>query len=241
MSHIWRKLLKKPNSSYKTMKKEIKYLHNYHLAELKDDNYEEAATALLIAVQLFYYLIMCHPKHPKRLKLMRSALDMLEEKMILDGYIMLKRYQEEEDEPPSFDKPALKPIEVKMPDKELQETYQNFKHLITFPTDTSAELWNDIVGLEDVKQWFLNALAGPITFKNGMNYLDVCNGVLLYGPPGTGKSMIARSLASKIKITFIEVQGSHLMSKWHGESEQNIRKFFAMAAFFSPCIVFIGK
>lgn len=95
--------------------------------------------------------------------------------------------------------------------------------------------------MEEVKEWLLNVLAGPLQYTRAMNHLDTCNGVLLYGPPGTGKSMLARSLASKINIPFIEITGSHLNSKWHGESEANIRKFFAMAAEFAPCIVFIGK
>jgi SpoVK/Ycf46/Vps4 family AAA+-type ATPase len=102
-------------------------------------------------------------------------------------------------------------------------------------------MWDEIVGLEDVKDWLLNQLAAPLEYTRAMNHLDVCNGVLLYGPPGTGKSMLARSLASKINIPFIEVLGSQLLSKWHGESETNIRQFFEMAAELAPCIVFIGK
>jgi SpoVK/Ycf46/Vps4 family AAA+-type ATPase len=110
----------------------------------------------------------------------------------------------------------------------------------SFPGE-AAKRWDQIVGLDDVKDWLLNHLACPLQYKRAISDLDVCNGVLFYGPPGTGKSMLSRALASKINIPFIEVLGSNLMSKWHGESENNIRLFFGMAAELAPCIVFIGE
>lgn len=55
-------------------------------------------------------------------------------------------------------------------------------------------------------------------------------GVLLYGPPGTGKTLIAKELAKclnsvKPKI----VNGPDVLSKYVGESEENVRKLFAEA------------
>ena len=55
-------------------------------------------------------------------------------------------------------------------------------------------------------------------------------GVLLYGPPGTGKTLIARKIGSQ--ITHKEpkiVNGPSIMSKWVGQSEQNIRDLFSEA------------
>lgn len=55
-------------------------------------------------------------------------------------------------------------------------------------------------------------------------------GVLLFGPPGTGKTLIAKELAKclnsvKPKI----VNGPDVLSKYVGESEENVRKLFAEA------------
>lgn len=57
-----------------------------------------------------------------------------------------------------------------------------------------------------------------------------CKGVLLYGPPGTGKTLIAQELAKCLQSTKIQkVNGPELLSKYVGESEENVRKLFAEA------------
>ena len=66
-------------------------------------------------------------------------------------------------------------------------------------------------------------------------------GVLLYGPPGTGKTMIARAIAQKMDVCYLELKSGELMSKWLGESEANIRKFYALVNYLLPCIVFIDE
>lgn len=51
----------------------------------------------------------------------------------------------------------------------------------------------------------------------------------LYGEPGTGKSLYARYLAKQIGCEVILKRASDLMSKWVGETEQNIAAAFAEA------------
>lgn len=51
----------------------------------------------------------------------------------------------------------------------------------------------------------------------------------LYGEPGTGKSLYARYLAKQIGCEVILKRASDLMSKWVGETEQNIAEAFAEA------------
>lgn len=52
-------------------------------------------------------------------------------------------------------------------------------------------------------------------------------GVLLYGPPGTGKTLIAQELAKCLQSSKIQkVNGPELLSKYVGESEENVRKLF---------------
>jgi vesicle-fusing ATPase len=55
-------------------------------------------------------------------------------------------------------------------------------------------------------------------------------GVLLYGPPGTGKTLIAKELAKCLNSVKPKViNGPELLSKYVGESEENVRKLFAEA------------
>lgn len=55
-------------------------------------------------------------------------------------------------------------------------------------------------------------------------------GVMLYGPPGTGKTLLARQLAKFLTAADVQlVRGPEVMSKYVGESEQNIRRLFAPA------------
>ena len=51
----------------------------------------------------------------------------------------------------------------------------------------------------------------------------------LYGPPGTGKSAFARWLAQQIGRPLVLRRASDLISKWLGESEQNIARAFREA------------
>jgi SpoVK/Ycf46/Vps4 family AAA+-type ATPase len=50
--------------------------------------------------------------------------------------------------------------------------------------------------------------------------------IILYGPPGTGKTMTAVSLAKSLKKRVLSFDCSKILSKYVGESEQNVRKIF---------------
>lgn len=55
-------------------------------------------------------------------------------------------------------------------------------------------------------------------------------GILLYGPPGTGKTLMARELSRALKSHPPKiVNGPDVLSKWVGQSEENIRALFADA------------
>jgi len=50
--------------------------------------------------------------------------------------------------------------------------------------------------------------------------------IIFYGPPGTGKTMTAYSLAKSMKKRVLSFDCSKILSKYVGESEQNVRAIF---------------
>ena len=103
--------------------------------------------------------------------------------------------------------------------------------------------WNMIGGLEDVKQSLTESLIWPIKYKQLFRRLSMkqSGGVLLYGPSGCGKTIIASALANESKFNFISVKGPELLSKYIGNSEQNVRELFTKAQKARPCIIFFDE
>ena len=91
--------------------------------------------------------------------------------------------------------------------------------------------WDDVGGLDELKDELREAVEWPIKHKEAYDYVDVeaPKGVLLYGPPGTGKTLIAKALAKMTESNFISIKGPELLSKWVGESEKGVREIFRKA------------
>ncbi len=66
-------------------------------------------------------------------------------------------------------------------------------------------------------------------------------GVLLHGPPGTGKTLLAKAVANETNANFILINGPEIMSKYYGQSEENLRKKFEEAEKDAPSIIFIDE
>ena len=66
-------------------------------------------------------------------------------------------------------------------------------------------------------------------------------GVLLHGPPGTGKTLLAKAVANESGASFYSINGPEIMSKWYGQSEENLRKIFEQAESNAPSIIFIDE
>ena len=65
--------------------------------------------------------------------------------------------------------------------------------------------------------------------------------LLFVGPPGTGKTTVARALARKLGLPFVEVKLSMITSQYLGETAKNVEKTFEVAKRLSPCILFIDE
>ncbi|MFP4117618.1 MAG: CDC48 family AAA ATPase [Candidatus Woesearchaeota archaeon] len=71
--------------------------------------------------------------------------------------------------------------------------------------------------------------------------IDPPKGVLLHGAPGTGKTLLAKAVANETQANFILINGPEIMSKYYGQSEQNLRKKFEEAEKSAPSIIFIDE
>jgi transitional endoplasmic reticulum ATPase len=103
--------------------------------------------------------------------------------------------------------------------------------------------WDDVGGLDALKEKLKEAVEWPIKYKDAYDYVDVeaPKGILLHGPPGTGKTLIAKALAKMTESNFISIKGPELLSKWVGESEKGVREIFRKARQAAPCIIFLDE
>ncbi|KUJ98765.1 MAG: CDC48/VCP like protein, AAA superfamily [Thermococcales archaeon 44_46] len=103
--------------------------------------------------------------------------------------------------------------------------------------------WEDIGGLEDVKQQLREAVEWPLKYPEAFMAMGINppKGILLYGPPGTGKTLLAKAVATESEANFIGIRGPEVLSKWVGESEKNIREIFRKARQAAPTVIFIDE
>lgn len=103
--------------------------------------------------------------------------------------------------------------------------------------------WDEIGGLEDAKRALREGIQLPLQHPDAFRRLGIrpANGFLLYGPPGTGKTLLAQAVAREGEANFIASKSSDLLSKWYGESEQQISRLFARARQVAPTVIFIDE
>ncbi|MBW3627807.1 MAG: CDC48 family AAA ATPase [Gemmatimonadetes bacterium] len=103
--------------------------------------------------------------------------------------------------------------------------------------------WKDIGGLEDAKRALREGIELPLKHPDAFRRIGIrpANGFLLYGPPGTGKTLLAKAVARESEANFIAAKASDLLSKWYGESEQQISRLFARARQVAPTVIFLDE
>ncbi|OIB56843.1 AAA family ATPase [Natrialba sp. SSL1] len=118
------------------------------------------------------------------------------------------------------------------------------------PVETSADsstpsgvTYEDIGGLDEELELVREMIELPLSEPELFQRLGVepPSGVLLYGPPGTGKTLIARAVANEVDAHFVTISGPEIMSKYKGESEEQLRQTFEAAKEDAPTIIFFDE
>jgi SpoVK/Ycf46/Vps4 family AAA+-type ATPase len=107
---------------------------------------------------------------------------------------------------------------------------------LSFEPDTAR--FADVGGMKNLRRWI--AQRKP-AFDGSAPELDPPKGVLLLGVQGCGKSLAARAAAGLLGVPLVRLDFSALYSKWHGESEKNLRESLRAAESLAPCVVWIDE
>ena len=109
--------------------------------------------------------------------------------------------------------------------------------------ETPTTGWDDIGGLDAARDRLREGVELPLKHPEAFRRLGIrpAKGFLLYGPPGTGKTLLAKAAARESEANFIATKSSDLLSKWYGESEQQIARLFNRARQVAPTIIFIDE
>ena len=110
-------------------------------------------------------------------------------------------------------------------------------------TATPSITYEDIGGLDRELEQVREIIELPMRHPELFQQLGIepPKGVLLHGPPGTGKTLMAQAVANEIDAYFTDISGPEIMSKYYGESEEQLREIFDEATENAPAVVFIDE
>lgn len=108
--------------------------------------------------------------------------------------------------------------------------------VLAYEPDTAR--FAHVGGLRALRRWLD---ARRAAFDGQAPGLDAPRGVLLLGVQGCGKSLAARATAALFDVALLRCDFGALFSKWHGESERNLRESLAAAEALSPCVLWIDE
>jgi hypothetical protein len=120
----------------------------------------------------------------------------------------------------------------------LEAKYQllNRGGTLSFEPDTAR--FADVGGMKNLRRWILQRKAA---FDGSAPELDAPKGVMLLGVQGCGKSLAARAAAGVLGVPLVRLDFGALYSKWHGESEKNLRESLTSAEALAPCVLWLDE
>ncbi|WP_061226505.1 AAA family ATPase [Leptospira interrogans] len=111
--------------------------------------------------------------------------------------------------------------------------------------------FDQIAGYEGVKQQILESIILPLKNPEILTELSKLTrkfpsdirprAVLFEGDPGVGKTTMARVVSCMTGLPLIYVPVESIMSKYYGESAQNMAYVFDAAALFPGCLIFLDE
>jgi hypothetical protein len=107
---------------------------------------------------------------------------------------------------------------------------------LSFEPDTAR--FAEVGGMKNLRRWILQRKSA---FDGSAPDLDAPKGVLLLGVQGCGKSLAARAAAGVLGVPLVRLDFGALYSKWHGESEKNLRESLTSAEALAPCVLWLDE
>ncbi|RHX90620.1 AAA family ATPase [Leptospira stimsonii] len=111
--------------------------------------------------------------------------------------------------------------------------------------------FDHVAGYEGVKQQILESIILPLKNPNLLAEVSKLTrkfptdirprAVLFEGDPGVGKTTMARVVSCMTGLPLIYVPVESIMSKYYGESAQNMAYVFDAAALFPACLIFLDE
>ncbi|MDL2402892.1 CDC48 family AAA ATPase [Rhizobium mayense] len=103
--------------------------------------------------------------------------------------------------------------------------------------------WEDVGGLDEAQVKLKEGVELPLRSPQSFKRMGIrpAKGFLLFGPPGTGKTLLAKAVAREAEANFVATKSSDLLSKWYGESEQQVSRLFERARQVAPTVIFIDE
>ncbi|MCX7680234.1 MAG: ATP-binding protein [Spirochaetes bacterium] len=111
--------------------------------------------------------------------------------------------------------------------------------------------WSYIAGYDEVKRQIRESIILPL--KNPEMYDEIARltrktfesnrprAILFEGSPGVGKTTVARIIAGDVRIPLVYVPIESIMSKWYGQSSQNLSNIFEAADEMGGAIIFLDE